>query len=50
MKIALALAALTTALAQSVPVTIINQCATTVSPQFLGTGAFVYFLIRCMSP
>ncbi|KAI5449775.1 hypothetical protein NCC49_004065 [Naganishia albida] len=38
LKLSLFLAALTSALAQNVPVTFINQCATTVSPQFLGTG------------
>jgi hypothetical protein len=38
MKIPLAIALLTTALAQTVPVTIVNQCGFTVSPQFLGTG------------
>lgn len=33
-----ALTLITTALAQSVPVTIINQCGFPVQPQFLGTG------------
>jgi hypothetical protein len=34
----IALSLLTTALAQTVPVTIINQCATAVQPQILGTN------------
>jgi hypothetical protein len=34
----IALSLLTTALAQTVPVTIINQCATPVQPQLLGTN------------
>ena len=33
-----ALTFITTALAQNVPVTIVNQCAFPVQPQFLGTG------------